>query len=206
MGIGALLLGYYEDGKLVYAGRSGTGFTQKTHRMIRARLEALKRKESPFSDIPREVKRTAHWVKPELVAQISFSTWTRDHLVRQAAFKGLREDKPANEVVREEAVTPNAAKRNGSINAQVATESGSSRARTRTERKRGTVDGLAITHPDKVLDPDSGMTKQGSCRILPGGFRPLASPHFKSAAQHRALPRRQQQAVFFPKARRPRAT
>jgi bifunctional non-homologous end joining protein LigD len=154
-GIGALLLGYYKDGKLLYAGRSGTGFTQKTHHMIRARLEKLKRKDSPFADVPREISRTAHWVKPVLVAQISFSTWTRDHLVRQAAFKGLREDKPANEVVREGAVTPDAAQRNGSMK-----RSGATRRQNQDKKIASPAMGLAITHPDKVLDPDSGMTKQ----------------------------------------------
>ena len=102
-GVGALLLGYYREGKLVYAGRSGTGFTQKTHRMMRDRLEKLVRKESPFDEIPAGAGRGACWVKPELVAQISFATWTADNLVRQAAFKGLREDKPAKSVQREEA-------------------------------------------------------------------------------------------------------
>lgn len=155
VGVGALLLGYYEDGKLLYAGRSGTGFTQKTHHMIRARLEALKRKGSPFSDVPREVKRTAHWVKPELVAQISFSTWTRDHLVRQAAFKGLRDDKPANEVVREGAVPPKEARQNSSTKRATSTLRQSHHA-----DDAGTAKGLVITHPDKVLDPESGMTKQ----------------------------------------------
>ncbi len=161
VGVGALLLGYYEDGKLLYAGRSGTGFTQKTHRMIRARLETLKRKESPFSEVPREVKRTAHWVKPELVAQISFSTWIRDRLVRQAAFKGLREDKPAKEVVREEAVPPSAASQNSPIKPSgSASHSGSMSRQSQNRKDAGMASRVAITHPDKVLDPDSGMTKQ----------------------------------------------
>ena len=149
-GIGALLLGYYETGKLRYAGRAGTGFTQKTHRILRAQLERLKQRESPFAGVPREVMRTAHWVKPELVGQIAFSNWTRDRLVRQAAFKGLREDKPANEVVREMPAAPQAAaKRNGSI------------AHSDSNRREGkTSTGLAITHPDKVLDAASGMTKR----------------------------------------------
>ena len=100
-GVGALILGYYRDGKLIYAGRTGTGFTQKTHGMLRDKLDKLRRASSPFEKIPAGVSRGVIWVKPELVAQVSFSTWTADNLVRQAAFKGLREDKPAQTVQRE---------------------------------------------------------------------------------------------------------
>ncbi|NYF92208.1 DNA ligase D [Tunturiibacter empetritectus] len=101
-GVGALLLGYYDGGKLIYAGRTGTGFTQKTHRVLRNQLEELREKENPFENSPAEARRGANWVRPELVAQVNFATWTADNLVRQASFKGLREDKPANEVRREE--------------------------------------------------------------------------------------------------------
>ncbi|MGB0063047.1 MAG: non-homologous end-joining DNA ligase, partial [Terracidiphilus sp.] len=87
-GVGALLLGYYEDGKLCYAGRAGTGFTEATHRKLRSKLDVLASKRSAFRDVPAAMQRGAHWLKPELVAQVAFSNWTRDDLVRQAAFKG----------------------------------------------------------------------------------------------------------------------
>ncbi|MEK6399059.1 MAG: non-homologous end-joining DNA ligase, partial [Terriglobus sp.] len=103
-GVGSLLLGYYDDaGKLIYAGRTGTGFTQKTHKLIRDKLDAIVTKTNPFVAIDAAGRKDAHWVKPQLVAQVRFATWTSDHLVRQAAFQGLREDKPAKEVRRETA-------------------------------------------------------------------------------------------------------
>jgi bifunctional non-homologous end joining protein LigD len=153
-GIGALLLGYYERGKLHYAGRAGTGFTQKTHRMIRGRLDRLQLKNSPFIEVPPAERRSAIWVKPELVAEIAFSTWTRDQLVRQAAFKGLREDKPASEVTRETAVEQTKPERSSS-----ALKSTKMSGRRHGKEATGMKD-LAITHPDKVLDPESGVTKQ----------------------------------------------
>ncbi|QMV17895.1 hypothetical protein GOB94_03700 [Granulicella sp. 5B5] len=102
-GIGSLLLGYRDgSGKLIYAGRTGTGFTRKTHSQLRTQLEKLHQSKSSFFDPPAEARKDAIWVKPSLVAQVRFANWTADNLLRQASFQGLREDKPASEVVREE--------------------------------------------------------------------------------------------------------
>jgi DNA ligase D-like protein (predicted ligase) len=97
--LGALLLGYYDDGKLRYAGKVGTGFTRATLHELAAALKPLRRDGSPFADEVRE--RDVTWVEPELVAQIGFSEWTRDGRLRHPRFLGLRDDKAAREVVRE---------------------------------------------------------------------------------------------------------
>jgi bifunctional non-homologous end joining protein LigD len=98
-GLGALLLGYHEDRRLRYAGKVGTGFDRRTLLALRTRLDELATSASPFTGPVRE--RAAHWVRPELVAQIAFTEWTRDGMLRHPRFLGLREDKGANEVVRE---------------------------------------------------------------------------------------------------------
>jgi DNA ligase D-like protein (predicted ligase) len=99
VGFGALLLGYYEGDRLRYAGKVGTGFDEATLRSLARRLEELRIDESPFFDpVP---ERTATWVRPELVAQVAFTEWTRDGRLRHPRFLGLRDDKPAHEVVRE---------------------------------------------------------------------------------------------------------
>jgi DNA ligase D-like protein (predicted ligase) len=97
---GALLVGYFEDGRLRYAGKVGTGFTAATLRELGARLRKLRARESPFLDA-RPVPRGTHWTRPELVAQIGFAEWTNEGRLRQPRFLGLRDDKPPAEVVRE---------------------------------------------------------------------------------------------------------
>jgi bifunctional non-homologous end joining protein LigD len=97
---GALLVGYYEGGRLRYAGKVGTGYTAATLRDLGTRLREIETAESPFA-AARGLPRAAHWVRPELVAQIGFAEWTNDGLLRQPRFLGLRDDKAPSEVVRE---------------------------------------------------------------------------------------------------------
>jgi DNA ligase D-like protein (predicted ligase) len=98
---GALLVGYYEDGRLRYAGKVGTGYTAATLRELGGRLRKLETPESPFVDA-RPIPKGTHWTRPELVAQIGFAEWTKDARLRQPRFLGLRDDKRPAEVVREQ--------------------------------------------------------------------------------------------------------
>jgi bifunctional non-homologous end joining protein LigD len=97
---GALLVGYYEDGDLRYAGKVGTGFGRSTLADLGRRMRALEQDAPPFVDV-HPIPRTTRWVRPELVAEIAFSEWTRDGRLRHPRYLGLRDDKPAREVVRE---------------------------------------------------------------------------------------------------------
>ena len=99
--LGALLIGYFADGQLRYAGKVGTGFDRQTLRDLGARLRALERTDPPFADAASIRERGIHWVKPELVAQLAFTEWTRDGRLRHPRFLGLRDDKSARDVVRE---------------------------------------------------------------------------------------------------------
>ena len=108
--LGALLLGYYnDDGKLIYAGRVGTGMADKVLADLRYRLEPLARAKPPLSVLPPRKTRfgsplifsRVHWVEPRLVAEITYLTWTADNLLRHTVYVGLRHDKPAEQVRRE---------------------------------------------------------------------------------------------------------
>jgi bifunctional non-homologous end joining protein LigD len=172
-GIGSLLLGYYNDGELIYAGRTGTGFNQKTHKMLRDKLEDLRQAKPAYKSLPAEAKKDAIWVKPATVIEARFSNWTSDHLVRQAAFLGLREDKDPKEVVREKAESVPRVSRERASDGASASHSASRQSATHGEpqdkkapaaaprkpRERAQVAGLSISHPDKILDELSQLTK-----------------------------------------------
>ena len=100
-GIGALLVGYFEDGDLRYAGKVGTGFNQRELDRLAAMLTKRERATPPLGDTTGVQKKGVHWAKPDLVAQVGFGEWTPDGKLRHPRYLGLRDDKSATEVVRE---------------------------------------------------------------------------------------------------------
>ena len=102
-GFGALLLGVYEEGKLLYAGKVGTGFNTKMLETMYPMLRKIERETPPFSNPPRGFEaKGVHWVEPVLVGEVAFTEWSNDGALRHPSFQGLRADKKALEVRREE--------------------------------------------------------------------------------------------------------
>jgi bifunctional non-homologous end joining protein LigD len=135
--IGSLSLGVYEGKDLRYVGRVGTGFSSGVAEALFTRLDAMRLRSSPFAKpLSTAEARQVRYVRPELIAQIDFRGWTGDGLLRQASFQGLRDDKPARDVVSETTMATNAA----------------------PERPKSSV---TLSHPDRVYWPDAGVTKEG---------------------------------------------
>ncbi|HLW69107.1 MAG TPA: DNA ligase D [Candidatus Binataceae bacterium] len=154
----SLLAGVYHDKHLTYAGRIGTGFGEDVVRQILPRLKELTTARNPFEgqNAPRS-QSGIHWLKPELVAQIEFAGWTAEGIVRAGAFKGLREDKPASEVIAERSAPVQEADA-----AKPVPKTKSSNTFASPKLKTGasaSVMGVAISHPDKAMWPDAGDGK-----------------------------------------------
>jgi bifunctional non-homologous end joining protein LigD len=173
-GIGSLLLGYYDkDGVLRYAGNCGSGFNGASLRQMRETLAAIETGENPFP--PRAVPgRGNHWVKPDLVAEVSFSEWTATNSIRHPVFQGLRKDKPARSVVREQArhVQENVKERaTVSSDEQAADAEPAPRKRASVKTAKAAKAAKAepadsslpatfkVTHGERVMDKESGVTK-----------------------------------------------
>lgn len=152
-GFGALLIGVYQGDELLYAGRVGTGFNTSLLKTLAARLERLEQARSPFKNRVPGPLRDVHWVKPELVAEIAFTEWTSDDVLRHPSFQGLREDKKATDVKREISQPPPAEDSDGK-----ATEARPPRRAQRTDHVE--IAGIRLTHPTRVLYPAQGLTKE----------------------------------------------
>ena len=170
--IGALVVGYYDRGRLIYAGRVGTGYTQSLAQDLWKRLHPLEIDAPPFDQIPpaEARRRDVRWVEPKTVIEAHLRGWTADGIVRQAAFKGVREDKPPREVVREMPITTEtgAARRTApKVAAETAkamtrtskTKGRPSAGKSSTRRQEGRKE-VRFTHPDRVYWADAGVTKQ----------------------------------------------
>ena len=167
-GFGALLLGYYDPrGALRYAGRVGSGFSGTQLADLHRRLAAIASRKATVALPPGDSRKDVHWTRPELVAEVEYAVWTADALIRQSTFQGLRDDKSAREVVYDPvsrvappamtaappAKPPPARLRDGSI----------------------VFNGVRLSHPDRALYPDTGLTK-------------LAVAEYYVAVAQRALP------------------
>jgi bifunctional non-homologous end joining protein LigD len=161
----SLLAGVNRDGHLVYVGRIGTGYTRKTAEQLLPQLKALTVEESPFGgeNAPRR-ERNVRWLRPELVAEIEFAGWTDSGMIRQAAFKGLRQDKPASEVVAEKPEVVDKADPGPEGELEQRERSKERKGRRASARAGAqaagtgpvTVMGVTISKPDKPLWPDAG--------------------------------------------------
>jgi bifunctional non-homologous end joining protein LigD len=207
-GFGAVLIGFHDDkGDLRYAGKVGTGFDEYALKELSDRFQKLEQQKSPFVDIKKRTGdiRAAHWMKPSLVGQFNYGNRTRDGRLRHASFQGLREDKPANQVVLDSPVPVDEAVEKFEANRHDGSrkDSNGDAGIKKTRRKRGTeassfrgandrndrtekpgaqspskavaksksaaeetFDSVRLTHPEKILYPDVGITKQELAQYL----------------------------------------
>jgi bifunctional non-homologous end joining protein LigD len=166
----SLMAGVHRGDHLVFVGMVGTGFGQDTVRRIMPALKAAASNENPFGgkDAPRKT-RDVHWLKPELVAEIEFAGFTDAGNIRQAAFKGLRQDKPADEIIAEKPAMTSLATPSGKTAAKSA-KSKPGKAPAMSAAKSAEVMGVVISKPDKVLWPDAGDGKGVTKLDLAGYF------------------------------------
>ena len=146
--VGALALGYYADGQLVYAGRVGTGWSAELAASLYAELDKIKTTKPALRNaLPAGADKGLVWTEPRLVCAVEYRDWTYDGLIRQSSFKGLREDKPVQEISLESPVPTLPSERVGRGRKKMPNQSDPG--------------GIKLTHPERILWPESGITKQG---------------------------------------------
>ena len=156
-GIGALLLGYYAEEKLVYAGKVGTGFDTETSLDIRKLLDDRALKVMAFDEVPADGRRGTHWVEPNLVCEVEFSEWTADGRLRHPSFQGLREDKSASDIHRDQPVHVTKTMRDPKPEREDDELVKAPSAKVKAGDAE--VGGVRVSHPGRVIYPDSDITK-----------------------------------------------
>jgi len=163
-GFGALLLGVHDGKELIYCGKVGTGFDEATLASLAKALQKRGTDKTPFANPPTGAEaRRAHWVKPDLVGEVTFTEWTRDGTLRHPSFEGLREDKPARAVVRERPAHLHAEDAPAPPGTHHRTPPATRAAPRATSRASGDPDsiaGVVISNGDKALYPEAGITKR----------------------------------------------
>ena len=168
-GLGALLLGVHNaKGELQYAGNVGTGFNEKTLRDVKLRLSKLHSTQSPFANLPASVKGQS--VKPQLLAEVAFGEWTPAGRVRHAVFQGLRADKPAKHIVRETPAKPQEIEQDAGMD---------NNKHPKVGKGAPALKNLRITHPERVIDTSSGVTKKRLIEYY-ASVAQLILPHLKA--------------------------
>ncbi len=154
-GVSSLLLGVYEDGELVYTGRAGTGISEDDMKVLERKFLRITRSEPPFKLVPKpRPNEKLTWLEPELVAEIKFAEWTKENLLRQASFKGIRIDKDPKEIKKEIAEDELQTHR-------FAEEEG---AAMKVNANSLIIEGIKITSPDKVVFEEPEITKEDVVR------------------------------------------
>ncbi|HEY3567739.1 MAG TPA: DNA ligase D [Thermoanaerobaculia bacterium] len=186
VGFGALLLAVNDDkGELLFAGKVGTGFNDRTLRELRARMNKLEIDKPAFKNPPRGAEaRRSHWLKPQLVGEVAFTEWTREGILRHPTFQGLREDKSPREIVREEPQAPPPEAQGKKVEAKrpaaktavkkkakkvvkgpkppvhPAPEEVAVPPQGRSKKKEVEIAGVRFSNPERVLYPEQGVTKE----------------------------------------------
>ena len=160
-GLGALLLGVHDEaGKLTFAGKVGTGFTERSLKDLKSKLGPLEIEKPAFQNPPKgAAARGVHWVQPELVAEVAFSEWTKDAQLRHPSFQGLREDKKPADVVREKPSDPAG---DSEVTADESAEPPKKKSaeKAKQDEKKTEFAGVKLTHPDRLVYPEAGITKR----------------------------------------------
>ncbi len=180
--IGALLLGYYPPMQrgprktrfLIYAGRTGTGFSQSQRRELLHQLVQIRVPQCPFETVPKDAAHDVYWIDPVLVAQIRFTSWTSEHLIRQATFLGLREDMPASAVTHNASHSAFKPERASQPSKNLSPRSFASHSRSqdiqrftlpaRRRAKRTVTMDPTLTHPDRLLYPECALDREQLAR------------------------------------------